>query len=87
MSRPRLNSRQRKWLNNFLKQHPLYQLREVWPGLDGDRFLRLDGLERLPLAVLTEFEQALPGYRWHTLEVQIRTFRGCPHLSAEGKVG
>ena len=74
MSRPRLNPRQRKWLNNFLKQHPLYQLREVWPGLDGDRFLRLDGLERLPLAVLTEFEQALPGYRWHTLEIQLRKY-------------
>ena len=74
MSRPRLNPRQRKWLNNFLKQHPEYKLREVWPGLGGDRHLRLDGLERLPLAVLTEFEQALPGYRWHTLEIQIRKY-------------
>ncbi len=74
MSRPRLNPRQRKWLNNFLKQHPEYQLREVWPGLGGDVFLQLEGFERLPMPSLPELADAAPGYRWHSLSVTIRKY-------------
>ncbi len=81
MSRTRLNPRQRKWLNNFLKQHPEYKLREVWPGLGGDALLRLDGLERLPMPSLPEFAHAAPGYRWHTLSVTIRKY-GDPRKTA-----
>ena len=66
MSRPRLNPRQIKWLNNFLKQHPEYRLREVWPGLGGDVFLQLEGFERLRMQSLSEFSDAAPGYRWHS---------------------
>ncbi len=74
MSRPRINPRQRKWLNNFLGQHPEYQLREVWPGLGGDVFLQLEGFERLPMPSLPEFADAAPGYRWHSLSVTIRKY-------------
>ncbi|HEY9782084.1 MAG TPA: hypothetical protein V6D09_18330 [Leptolyngbyaceae cyanobacterium] len=81
MSRPRLNPRQRKWLNNFLKQHPEYKLREVWPGLGGDRYLQLDGLERLPMPSLPEFADAAPGYRWHTLGITLRKY-GDPRKTA-----
>lgn len=81
MSRPKLSPRQRKWLNNFLKQHPEYQLREVWSGLDGDALLRLEGFEQLPMPTIPEFADALPGYRWHTLVVQLRKY-GDPRKTA-----
>ncbi len=74
MSRPRLNCRQRKWLNNFLKQYPEYRLREVCPGLGGDALLQLEGFERLPMPSLPEFADAAPGYRWHSLSVTIRKY-------------
>lgn len=39
----KLNQKQKVWLNRFLEQHPEYKIREVWDGLDGDRYLRLEG--------------------------------------------
>lgn len=39
----KLNPRQKAWLNKFLEQHPAYKLKEVWDGLSGDRYIRLEG--------------------------------------------
>ncbi len=74
MAKPRLNPRQKKWLNKFLQEHPEYELKEVWDGLGGDALLRLEGFECLPMPTLPEFADALPGYRLHTLKVQLRKF-------------
>lgn len=74
MAKPRLNKKQRKWLNSFLAAHPYYKLREIWADLDGDRIIRLEGRERLPLPVVPEFAGALPGYRWHTLITKLRKY-------------
>jgi hypothetical protein len=81
MARPQLNPKQRKWLNNFLAEHPYYKLKEVRAGLDGDRIVRLEGYEQLPLPVMPEFAAALPGYRWHTVEVKLRKFGDARYTS------
>lgn len=81
MARPRLNSRQKKWLHKFLAEHPEYELKEVRAALDGERILRLEGYEQLPLPVVPEFAAALPGYRWHTLEVKVRKFGDARYTS------
>lgn len=70
----RLNPRQRKWLAKFLSEYPYYKLKEVRKDLDGDRILRLEGIEQLPLAVVPEFAGAYPGYQQHILEVKLRKF-------------
>jgi len=46
-----------------LAEHPEYELKEVRADLDGERILRLEGYEQLPLPVVPEFTAALPGYR------------------------
>lgn len=81
MARPRLNPPQKAWLNKFLSEHPEYKLREVWSGLDGERHLLLEGLEWLPMPLISEFTNANPGYRWHTLTLQLRKF-GDPRKTA-----
>lgn len=78
----KLNPRQRRWLNNFLAEYPWYKLREIRSGLDSDRIVVLEGVERLPLPIIPEFADALPGYRLHTLEVKIRKY-GDPRKTAE----
>lgn len=74
MAKPRLNTRQKAWLQRFIAQHPYYKKQRIWEGLSGDRFLLLEGTERLPLPLIPEFEGASPGYRLHTLQVQLRIY-------------
>jgi len=74
MPRPRLNSRQRRWLNNFKSQYPWYQVREIRSDLDGDRIVLLEGTEDLPLPLVPEFVNAVAGYRLHTLEIKLRKY-------------
>lgn len=74
MANPRLNKRQRTWLNNFLAKYPYYELQRMYAGLDGDRILFLEGSETLPLPLIPEFVGAIPGYRLHTLQAKIRKY-------------
>lgn len=74
MANPRLNTRQKTWLKTFLLKYPYYKKQRIWEGLSGDRFLLLEGTERLPLPLIPEFETASPGYRLHTLQVQLRIY-------------
>lgn len=77
----KFNPRQKAWLNKFLASHPEYKLKEVWDGLDGERHLLLYGLERLPMPSISEFADANPGYRWHTLKLQLKKY-GYPRKTA-----
>lgn len=74
MVNPRLNTRQKTWLKNFLAKYPYYKKQRIWEGLSGDRYLLLEGAERLPLPLIPEFVGASPGYRLHTLQVQLRIY-------------
>lgn len=74
MPRPRLNKKQRRWLNSFLSQYPWYKVRQIRPDLDSDRIIVLEGTERLPLPIIPEFADAIAGYRFHTVKVKIRKY-------------
>lgn len=74
MANPRLNKRQRTWLNNFLAKYPYYELQRMYAGLDGDRILFLEGTETLPLPLIQEYERVSPGYRLHTLQAKLRKY-------------
>ncbi len=82
MARPRLNSKQRRWLSKFLSEYPWYEVREIRPGLDSDRIVVLEGTEQLPLPAVPEFASALPAYRLHSLEIKLRKY-GDARKSAE----
>ena len=74
MSNSRLNARQKVWLKSFLSQDPYYKVRRITEGLSGDRFLLLEKTEDLPLPLIPEFNEAISGYRMHTLRVQLRIY-------------
>lgn len=74
MANPRLNTRQKTWLKNFLAKYPYYEVQRTIEGLDGDRILVLEGTERLSLPLIPEFSGASPGYRLHTLQAKIRKY-------------
>jgi hypothetical protein len=82
MAKPRLNKKQRRWLNNFKSQYPWYKVREIRADLDGDRIVVLVGTEQLPLPLIPEFAGVLPGYRLNTLETKLRKY-GDPRDSAK----
>ena len=61
MAKARLNPKQKNWLKTFLLKHPYYKLERICEGLDNDRILVLSGIETLPLALIREFVEAMPG--------------------------
>lgn len=74
MAKPRLNKKQRRWLNKFKSQYPWYKVREIRADLDSDRIVVLEGTERLPLPLIPEFANASAGYRLHTLKIKLRKY-------------
>lgn len=74
MAKPRLNKKQRRWLNNFKSLYPWYKVREIRADLDSDRIVVLEGSERLPLPLIPEFASAVAGYRLHTLKIKLRKY-------------
>lgn len=82
MARPRLNPRQKNWLNSFKAKYPWYKVREIRADLDGDRIIVLEGIEQLPLPLIPEFANASAGYRLHTVKVKIRKY-GDPRDTSE----
>ncbi len=74
MARPKLNKKQRRWLNNFKSQYPWYKVRQIRADLDSDRIVVLEGTERLPLPIIPEFADAVAGYRLHTVKVKLRKY-------------
>lgn len=85
MANPRLNKRQKVWLQSFLSQYPYYKLRRINEGLSGDKILLLEGIEDLLLPLIPEFDGARSGYRFHTLQAKIRVY-GDARLTATHEV-
>ena len=82
MANSRLNTRQKTWLKTFLAKYPYYKVRRITDGLSGDKILLLEGTEDLPLPLISEFEGARSGYRFHTLQIKLRVY-GDARLTAK----
>lgn len=79
MAKPRLNKKQRAWLENFKQQHPGTRIENIYEGLCGDRIVILEWTESLPKIQLPNITNS--GYGWisHTLKVKLRIFGDLRH--------
>ncbi len=79
--KPRLNKKQRAWVEKFKAQHPGAKLREIHEGLSGDHIVTLEWTESLPQIVLPHCTDRGNGWIFHTITVKLRVF-GDPRHSA-----
>ena len=79
MAKPRLNKKQRAWLENFKQQHPVTRITNLYEGLSGDRIVTLEWAESLPKIQLPNITNS--GYGWisHTLKAKLRVFGDLRH--------
>lgn len=79
MAKPRLNKKQRAWLEHFKQQHPGTRIVNVYEGLSGDRILTLEWTESLPKIQLPNISDSGSGWIFHTLIVKLRVFGDLRH--------
>jgi hypothetical protein len=79
MARPRLNKKQRSWIESFKQQHPGTRIENIYEGLCGDRIVILEWTESLPKIQLPNITNS--GYGWisNTLKVKLRIFGDLRH--------
>lgn len=79
MVKPRLNKKQRAWVQQFKQQHPGTRITNLYEGLSGDRILTLEWTEKLPQIQLTGIADTGYGWIFHTLTVKLRLFGDLRH--------
>ncbi len=79
MARPRLNKKQRAWIQQFKEQHPGTRITNLYEGLSGDRILTLEWTEKLPQIQLPGIADTGYGWIFHTLTVKLRLFGDLRH--------
>lgn len=79
MAKPRLNKKQRAWLENFKQQHPGTRITNLYEGLSGDRVLTLEWTTSLPSIQLPHISDSGSGWIFHTLIVKLRVFGDLRH--------
>lgn len=82
MPKPRLNKKQRKWVEKFKEYHPGTKISEIYEDLLGDRILILEWIEKLPQTLLPDCTDQGSGWIFHSLKVKLRIF-GDPSYDAE----
>jgi hypothetical protein len=75
-----LNKKQRKWLDNFLKDKPHARLTNVYDLLDGDRVIEIEWWEHTTPVVL-DSHTLIRGNIFYKLQVKLRKF-GDPRKTA-----
>ncbi len=81
-AKPRLNNKQKTWVNKFQEKHIGAKVREIHEGLSGDRIVTIEWTENLPAITLPECLDRGSGWIFHTLRVKLRVF-GDPRGEAE----
>ncbi len=79
MAKPRLNKKQRAWLENFKQQHPGTRITNLYEGLSGDRIVTLEWAESLPKIQLPNINNSGRGWIFHVLTVKLRIFGDLRH--------
>lgn len=79
MAKPRLNKKQRAWVQQFKQQHPGTRISNLYEGLSGDRILTLEWTESLPSIQLPHISDSGSGWIFHTLTAKLRVFGDLRH--------
>ena len=79
MAKPRLNKKQRAWLENFKQQHPGTRITNLYEGLSGNRIVTLEWTESLPKVQLPNITNSGRGWIFHVLTVKLRLFGDLRH--------
>ncbi len=79
MAKPRLNKKQRAWLENFKQKHPGTRITNLYEGLSGDRIVTLEWTESLPKIQLPNITNSGSGWISHTLKAKLRVFGDLRH--------
>lgn len=72
--KPKLNKKQRTWVEKFQEQHPGAKVKDIWEGLSGDRIVTIEWTEDLPVVQLQNSTDKGSGWIFHTLRVKLRIF-------------
>ncbi|RUS92897.1 hypothetical protein DSM106972_097920 [Dulcicalothrix desertica PCC 7102] len=83
-TKPKLNKKQRTWVEKFQEQHPGAKVKDIWQGLSGDRIVTIEWTEDLPVVQLPNSTDRGSGWIFHTLRVKLRVF-GDPRCKPDYK--
>ena len=83
MTKPRLNKRQRNWLNNFIALHPGAFVTSMYGDLT-DRTVTINWTEKLPYLAVPDCSNMGYGYIRHTIRVILRVM-GDPRREPQHK--
>ncbi|MBW4622376.1 MAG: hypothetical protein KME17_23850 [Cyanosarcina radialis HA8281-LM2] len=74
MDKPRLNKKQRAWVNSFVDRCPGARIREIHAGCDGDRIVTLEWTEFLPSIILPDCADSGSGWFSYSLKAKLRKY-------------
>lgn len=79
--KPRLNKKQKDWVNKFIACRPHARITDIYEGLSGDRIVTIEWSEDTPLSILST-NSYVRGQILHQVRVKLRKF-GDPRSSAD----
>ncbi|MDZ4878104.1 MAG: hypothetical protein CLLPBCKN_007539 [Chroococcidiopsis cubana SAG 39.79] len=79
--KPRLNKKQKDWVNKFIACRPHARITDIYEGLSGDRVVTIEWSEESPLSILSA-NSYVRGQIFHQVRVKLRKF-GDPRSSAD----
>jgi hypothetical protein len=79
--KPRLNKKQKDWVNKFIACRPHAKVTNIYEGLSGDRVVTIEWSEDSPLSILSA-NSYVRGQIFHQVRVKLRKF-GDPRSSAD----
>lgn len=71
--KPRLNKKQRAWVNSFVSSHPNARVRNIYDSLDGDRVVEIEWWENTNPVILDEHTH-IRGRISYQIRVKLRKF-------------
>ncbi|MGL5924296.1 hypothetical protein [Chroococcidiopsis sp.] len=79
--KPRLNKKQKEWVNKFIACRSYARITDIYEGLSGDRIVTIEWSGDTPLSILSA-DSYVRGQIFHQVRVKLRKF-GDPRSSAD----